>query len=325
MIVKFNGKLGEGGFKVLIEESDITLPSGEIVKSGLDFRNGFHLWNGATADFFVPCGGRPQSVNIDNVHMLFKPDGKCRYKYIVEGANLFITEAARIYLQDRGIPLFKDASTNKGGVTSSSLEVLAGLSMDDETFAAKMCVRGDGSVPDFYQKYAAEICDIVETNAKKEFEYIWSQTFGNENNTVRATDITDSLSAAMNDLNDTVAVSDLFDRKDLRRKILRKHIPQCLQDEVGLDAIMSRVPDNYQRAIFSMVVASQFIYTYGDVDSPYYFYKFMDDLTKEAAEDMILALNNDMDHIFSSLFGKIIHKFIEVIRTVNITICINKL
>jgi glutamate dehydrogenase len=38
-------------------------------------------------------------------------------------------------LEDAGILLFKDASTNKGGVTSSSLEVLAGLAMDDIEFS----------------------------------------------------------------------------------------------------------------------------------------------------------------------------------------------
>jgi len=288
MIDKYEGPLSDGGFKMLIGESNITLPNGEVIDSGLDFRNGFHLWEGAKADFFVPCGGRPQSVNIDNVHKLFEKDGVTpRFKYIVEGANLFVTDAARIYLQDRGVPLFKDASTNKGGVTSSSLEVLAGLAMNSEDFEKHMCVRSDGSIPEFYEKYAAEICEIVEANATKEFEYIWEQTYANEGNTVRATEITDSLSAAMNDLNDTVAASDLFERKDVRRTILSKKIPKCLQDEIGLDSIMERVPDNYQRAIFSMGIATEFIYKYGDVDSPYYFYKFMDELGREASGETI--------------------------------------
>jgi glutamate dehydrogenase len=56
----------------------------------------------------------------------------------VEGANLFITESARHILEDRGVILFKDASTNKGGVTSSSMEVLASLCMNDEEFARNM-------------------------------------------------------------------------------------------------------------------------------------------------------------------------------------------
>jgi glutamate dehydrogenase len=34
----------------------------------------------------------------------------------------------------------KDASANKGGVTSSSMEVLGALAMDDESFLKDMCV-----------------------------------------------------------------------------------------------------------------------------------------------------------------------------------------
>lgn len=69
---------------------------------------------------------------------MFNKDGTPRFKYIVEGANLFITESARHILEDRGVLLFKDASTNKGGVTSSSLEVLASLCLNDEEFAQHM-------------------------------------------------------------------------------------------------------------------------------------------------------------------------------------------
>jgi glutamate dehydrogenase len=68
---------------------------------------------------------------------MYKKDGTPRFKYIVEGANLFISDGARFLkyfrqkIEDSGIILFKDASTNKGGVTSSSFEVQAALSMQD--------------------------------------------------------------------------------------------------------------------------------------------------------------------------------------------------
>ena len=42
---------------------------------------------------------------------------------VVEGANLFFSDCARAALADAGIHVFRDASTNKGGVTSSLLEV----------------------------------------------------------------------------------------------------------------------------------------------------------------------------------------------------------
>lgn len=66
--------------------------------------------------------------------MMFTKEGKPKFKYIVEGANLFITENARPILEDAGVILFKDASANKGGVTSSSFEVLAAMIMNDGEF-----------------------------------------------------------------------------------------------------------------------------------------------------------------------------------------------
>lgn len=73
---------------------------------------------------------------------MFLPNGQPRFKYVVEGANLFISEGARNVLQSAGVILFKDASTNKGGVTSSSLEVLACLTLNDKEFKENMSVSG---------------------------------------------------------------------------------------------------------------------------------------------------------------------------------------
>jgi glutamate dehydrogenase len=44
-------------------------------------------------------------------------------------------------LEKSGAIIFKDASANKGGVTSSSLEVLAALAFTDEEFAQYMQVE----------------------------------------------------------------------------------------------------------------------------------------------------------------------------------------
>ena len=49
---------------ILISDENRTLPSGEVVESGLHFRNNFHLHPDVHGDFFVPCGGRPESINL---------------------------------------------------------------------------------------------------------------------------------------------------------------------------------------------------------------------------------------------------------------------
>lgn len=88
------------------------MTAGEIVLDGTDFRNGAHFR--FKADMLVPCGGRPEAVNISNVAALCDTEGKPHFKYIVEGANLFITQQARLHLEKRRVILFKDSSANKG-------------------------------------------------------------------------------------------------------------------------------------------------------------------------------------------------------------------
>lgn len=123
-------KLSKEGFRVLIDETDVKLPSGEVVANGMHFRNKYHLR--AQAMCFVPCGGRPEAVDISNVSSLIV-DGRSKFAYIVEGANLydsqcvlansrFVTQEAKLRLEKAGCIVYKDASANKGGVTSSSLE-----------------------------------------------------------------------------------------------------------------------------------------------------------------------------------------------------------
>lgn len=99
---------------VLVSDKDVKLPNGTVIENGTAFRNSFHLSQWACGDFFVPCGGRPAAVNGDNVKsFLYCPSDSetrtLRYKYIVEGANLFFTQDARLALEAAGVILFKDA------------------------------------------------------------------------------------------------------------------------------------------------------------------------------------------------------------------------
>lgn len=82
MIANFDlSKLNPHGFRVLVDEHDVKLPDGTIVEDGLRFRNEFHLNPLATADVFVPCGGRPEAVDINNVQALLDgPEGRPRFK-----------------------------------------------------------------------------------------------------------------------------------------------------------------------------------------------------------------------------------------------------
>lgn len=244
---------------------------GTIVDSGLKFRNEFHLINYSSAPVFVPCGGRPEAVDLTNVHMLLNEDGSPRFKYIVEGANLFITQEARLRLEKAGAILFKDASANKGGVTSSSLEVLAALAFTDDEFFEHMQVR-DGIVPPFYQKYVEQVQNIIEKNAELEFEALWSES---ERTKKPKSILSDELSFAIVRLNEELRSTSLWDNVPLRREVLKDAFPPILLQKVGMDNLMKRVPESYVKAIFGSYLASRFVYKYGIEPSQFAFFEFM--------------------------------------------------
>ncbi|KAI0075077.1 NAD-dependent glutamate dehydrogenase [Panus rudis PR-1116 ss-1] len=267
-------KLSKDGYLVLVEDQDVQLPSGEVILDGTDFRNSAHLR--FKADLFVPCGGRPEAVNISNVAALIDAEGKPHYKYIVEGANLFITQQARLYLEKRKVILFKDSSTNKGGVTSSSLEVLAGLSLSSDEYTEWMIFK-DGKPSEFYQSYVKDIQQKITENAAAEFHCIWKEHARLQGSKPR-TLISDELSSKLNNLQAELEASDLFDDEPSKRGVMTRAIPKTLIDKVGLDTVLKRLPESYQRALFSSWVASHFIYKYGVNGSSVDFFHFAREL-----------------------------------------------
>ncbi|KAG8789909.1 NAD-dependent glutamate dehydrogenase [Serendipita sp. 401] len=278
MVSNFDrSKLSKDGYVVLVEDRDLTLPSGEVVPDGTDFRNSAHFRY--KADLFVPCGGRPEAVNISNVADLFDEDGKCHFKYIIEGANLFMTQQARLYLEKRGIVVFKDASANKGGVTSSSLEVLAGLGLSDQEYLDLMVFK-DGKPSSFYQAYVKEIQAKIVDNAALEYSCIWKE-HSRPGSSKPRTIISDELSSTLNNLQAELESSDLFNDVASRRGVLNRAIPQTLVKQVGLDVLMKRLPEPYQRALFSSWVAAHFIYKYGVGGSNVDFFNFARTLAQD--------------------------------------------
>ncbi|KAL0574556.1 NAD-dependent glutamate dehydrogenase [Marasmius crinis-equi] len=276
-VANFNlSKLSKDGYLVRVEDQDLKLPSGEIVMDGTDFRNGAHLRY--KADLFVPCGGRPEAINISNMHALFDTEGKPHFKYIVEGANLFLTQQARLFLEKRKVVVFKDSSTNKGGVTSSSLEVLAGLALSTSEYTDLMIFK-DGQPSSFYQSYVKDIQQKITENAAAEFACLWKEHARCQGAKTR-TAISDELSSTLNALQAELEGSDLFEDKPSRDGVMRRAIPKTLVDKVGLDTLLERLPETYQRALFSSWVASHFIYKYGVTASSVDFFHFARDLSK---------------------------------------------
>lgn len=272
-------KLSPEGFYVSVNDTDKVLPGGKVVDSGLMFRNTFHLLGEYLfgVDLFVPCGGRPAAVNANNVQCLWDAANKQpMFKYIVEGANLFFSQEARLQLEKWGVVLFKDSSVNKGGVTSSSLEVLAALALTDEEFEVHMQVKDIEKVPAFYEEYVSDVQRIIEARAREEFECLWRE---HEKTGTPFSLLSDQLSEKINKLHIAIFASSLWQNEALREKIIADTIPQNLIKLVGKENVMSRVPESYLKALFSATLACQFVYAHGLDAGEFGFFEFMQALT----------------------------------------------
>lgn len=288
MIDKFDSSLlSSDGFRVLVDDIDIKLPNGIVVGNGVSFRNNFHVtfknYIGDTKiDLFVPCGGRPAAIDTNNVQELIdEKTGKSIIPYFVEGANLFITQSAKLILEAAGCIIFKDASTNKGGVTSSSLEVLSALAFDDAGFLKNMCVDEKTNIkPKFYQDYVKEVQHIIVGNAELEFSSLWNLKATTSST---YTELSDKLSIAINKLADELANSKELWNDDVsfRNAVLYDALPQLLLKEIGIEQILTRVPETYLKALFATHLSSRFVYSRGIDSNPAKFLEFISSIKRD--------------------------------------------
>lgn len=265
-------KLSPEGYLVLVDDRNVRLPSGEVVADGVAFRNRAHLLY--KADLFVPCGGRPDSIQIGNVNEMCDEDGKCHFKYIVEGANLFLSRQARLELERHGVVLYPDASANKGGVTSSSLEVLVGLALTDQQYVENMLFHDDKPTQ-FYMDYVRDIQGIIKRNARAEFEAIWRE---HEQTGKFRSVISTELSTTLIRLSEELITTNLYNQAKLREAVLRHVFPQSLVEKSGLEEVIRLVPESYLRSAFAAQVAASFIYAKGPRASHVDFYNHIEHL-----------------------------------------------
>ncbi len=267
------GRLSRDGYFVGVADREVVLPDGTKVANGTEFRNLFHFHPGLKADLFVPCGGRPRAININNWEM-FLEDGKTpRAPVIVEGANLFITQEARLRLEEAGVTLIKDASANKGGVTSSSLEVLASLVMSDREYERLMVAAPGRRPPAFRDRYIREIISHIRRNAHREFLVLWA---GHQASGTALSILSDRLSDKINTVTDLVRESALSDRRELVGKVLGEHCPPVLLKKYPPQRMMKTLPDNYLKAFFAAALASDYVYAKGLEAGELDFFEFVE-------------------------------------------------
>ena len=210
-------------------------------------------------DIFLPCGGRPETINDENWKKLFGNNDKPTTRAIVEGANSFISPSAREKIQKQGIIVIKDSSANKCGVICSSYEVIGGLLMKDEEFLQ------------YKEEYVADVLKILEKRAIDESELIFQRHRQSQGERL-FTDISNEISYQINELTGAVYAYLIAHPETLKkaayRKVLWLHFPDFILKQKKFKNRIKGLPFKYQAAMLSTEIAIQSIY-HGGFEVPF--------------------------------------------------------
>ena len=211
------------------------------------------------ADLFIPAGGRPETVDINNWQKFIDADGKPTCQAIVEGANSFITPAAREKLQVQGVVLIRDAAANKCGVISSSYEIIANLVLSDREFLKHK------------DEYVADVLAILERRAADEARLIFArrkQSGGSQSYTMIAGALSREINLNYGRIFNYLQVhSELLDTAPMRRAV-KAHLPKFLQSTRYLKRLPLRLPLKYRAAMVAAELAARMVYD-GDWESDF--------------------------------------------------------
>lgn len=232
---------GDGAFVVSTDEPD-----------GTRIRNELH--NTAVADIFIPSGGRPDTINMDNWKKFLREDGTPSAKGLVEGANIFISADARAEMEKVGVLAVPGPSANKTGVICSSYEILAGLILSEEEFL------------EIKDEYVAQLLDILRSRARSEARVLMRE-FKLAGGDKTITELSYELSESINSLADRVAqvleegVGKVADDQRLCN-VLLSYCPAVLVEKYQ-DRIINDIPRRHQLALVASFVSAKMLYQEG--------------------------------------------------------------
>lgn len=284
-------KLHEGGFLLDLrqkrEESAYAQQTlcwrkekGKVIEdwlSGSDMNSLFrHNVHQIRADIFIPGGGRPRTLNENNYKDYLNVSGEPSSKAIVEGANLYLTPAARRALEKLGVLIVKDSSANKGGVICSSFEVLCGLTLSEEEFIAEKPLL------------MPQILGLIAKRARDEATLL----LRTHQDTGRyLTEISEMISERINTY--TYQILDYLQDKILSSdpddpliQCLLNYCPPLLREKYQ-ERVLHNIPDIHKKAMISCYIAFRIVYRRGLDWSP----SIVDSLFIIASDPSIVGLD----------------------------------
>jgi glutamate dehydrogenase len=206
------------------------------------------------ADLFLPCGGRPETIDASNWPSFFAKDGTPSARVIAEGANSYITPEAREALQKKGVVVIRDASANKCGVISSSYEIIGNLLMTEKAFL------------DQKEAYVRDVLRILDKRAEEEAALIF-QRHRDLGGKCLYTEISNEISTEINTHYEELfdyfqSHADLVDQP-LFVKVLLNHLPAMIGETRRYRMRVKNLPHKIKCAILSSEIATSIVYRGG--------------------------------------------------------------
>lgn len=202
------------------------------------------------ADIFIPAGGRPRTINLDNFTDFLDEDQQPTAQGIVEAANLYISPNARLELEQLGALIIKDSSANKGGVICSSLEVIAGLMLSEEEFLEHKSRILEEMLNFIQEKTSAEV-DLLLRCHKETKQGL--------------SGLSDLLSERINTYTDQILNylknQDITEDHPLCHYIF-EYLPPIFSVTYK-DRVLERIPPMHKKAIIACHIASSTVYNKG--------------------------------------------------------------
>jgi glutamate dehydrogenase len=208
--------------------------------------------NQTKADIFIPGGGRPRTLNEENIKEFLDESGKPTARGIVEGANLYLTPKARRFLEKLGVLIIKDSSANKTGVICSSFEVLCGLTLEDDQFVANKQVLVK-EILERLKQCASDEAQLMLRTHKQTDEFL--------------TDISLKISERINRF--TYELLDYLDTipwdGNPNNPITRCFLNYCLPTlrTQFRDQLLTGIPEHHKNAIVACYLAAHAVYSKG--------------------------------------------------------------
>ena len=229
--------LSKNGVKYTLQDQD-----------GIKMRGSMH--NRVIADAFIPAGGRPGAINESNWSQFLQADGIPTSKIIVEGANLFLTPAARESLGKAGVLIVKDSSANKCGVICSSFEIIASMLLSEEEFLS------------IKERFIEEVLVKLKEFARLEADSLFREARFRPGRSIPQ--LCAELSHAITDATDILAKELATYKKsnDILVEVIFDHLPSTLHS-FAKERLDMCIPKEYQIRMIASSLASKVIYQEG--------------------------------------------------------------